>query len=133
MPKKKYIITEKSELDNKEYINKRADIVAEVTGTDIDIKVDSTQNDSYCYLDGNNGKEPTCTCSIPDHLTFEQVEEDSTLVGGSPDYIDLNCPLHYPDIVKKYCIVLGKTGGVPTKTLAYHELSQILHLSLIHI
>lgn len=128
MPKKKYIITEKSELDNKEYINKRADIVAEVTGTDIDIKVDSTQNDSYCYLDGNNGKEPKCTCNIPDHLTFEEVENDSTLDAHYD--IDINCPLHYPDIVKKYCIVLGKTGGVPTKTLAYHELSHILHESL---
>ena len=50
MAKKKYIITEKSELDSKQYIAKRADIVAEVTGTDIDIKVDSTCDDSYCYL-----------------------------------------------------------------------------------
>ena len=114
MAKKKYIITEKSELDSKQYIAKRADIVAEVTGTDIDIKVDSTCDDSYCYL---SDMDKECTCVVPEGTEQEGDE-------------DINCPVHSVTLVPKYNIVLGRTGGVPTKTLAYHELSHILHESM---
>lgn len=118
MAKKKYIITEKSEVTSKEYINKRADIVAEVTGTDIDIKLDSTQNDSYCYLE-DLSKDERCTC----------VHTEAEVDDGKVE--DPLCPRHNNlSIVPKYNIVLGRTGGVPTKTLAYHELSHILHDSL---